>query len=78
MVKNTVHNKLLSSSPVKISIVNTEDFIYFKNELRKKENVASHGLGLSNLNKRYLMICGKEIKITEKNNEFFVKIPIIK
>ncbi len=74
----TKHNKLLSSSPVKISILNTEDYIYFKNELRKKENVASHGSGLSNLNKRYQMICGKEIEISEKNNEFCVKIPIIK
>ena len=74
----TKHNKLLSSSPVKISILNTDDYIYFKNELRKKENVASHGSGLSNLNKRYQMICGKEIEISEKNNEFCVKIPIIK
>ncbi len=74
----TKHNKLLSSSPVKISMVNTEDFIYFKNELRRKENVASHGSGLSNLNKRYQLICGKEIKITEENDEFCVKIPIIR
>ena len=74
----TKHNKLLSSSPVKISILNTEDYIHFKNELRKKENVASHGSGLSNLNKRYQMICGKEIEISERNNEFCVKIPIIK
>lgn len=74
----TKHNKLLSSSPVKISIENTEEYIYFKNELRKKENVVSHGSGLSNLNKRYQMICGKEIEISEKNNEFCVKIPIIK
>jgi len=74
----TKHNKLLSSKPVKISIENTEDLIYFKNDLRKKENVASHGSGLSNLNKRYRVICGKEIEIIEKNDEFCVKIPIIK
>jgi len=74
----TKHNKLLSSSPVKISILNTEDFIYFKNDLKKKEKLTSHGLGLSNLNKRYQMICEQEIEISEKNNEFCVKIPIIK
>ena len=74
----TKHNKLLSSSPVKITIENTEDFIYFKNELRRKENVSSHGSGLSNINKRYQMICEMEIEITEKNDEFCVKIPIIK
>lgn len=74
----TKHNKLLSSSPVKISIENTQEYIFFKNELRKKVNVVSHGSGLSNLNKRYQMICGKEIKIIEENNEFSVKIPIIK
>ena len=72
------HNKLLSSSPVKISIENTQEYIYFKNELRRKVNVVSHGSGLSNLNKRYQMICGKGIKISEENNEFCVKIPIIK
>lgn len=74
----TKHNKLLSSHPVKISIENMQDHIHFKNELRKKENVVSHDSGLSNLNKRYQMICGKEIEISEKNNEFCVKIPIIK
>jgi len=74
----TKHNILLSSSPIKISIENTEDLIYFKNDLRKKENVASHVSGLSNLDKRYQMICGKGIEIIEKNNEFCVKIPIIK
>ena len=74
----TKHNKLLSSNPIKISIGNTEDSIYFKNELRRKENVASHGSGLSNLNKRYHVICGKEIEIIKKNEEFCVTIPIIK
>jgi sensor histidine kinase YesM len=74
----TKHNKLLSSCPVKISIENTQDYIHFKNELRKKENVVSHGSGLYNLNKRYQMICGQEIEISDKNNEFCVKIPIIK
>ena len=74
----TKHNKLLSSNPVKISIENTDDFIYFKNELRRKENVSSHGSGLSNINKRYQIICGKEIEVTEKNDVFCVKIPIIK
>lgn len=74
----TKHNKLLSANPVKISIGNTADFFYFKNDLRKKENVASHGSGLSNLDKRYQMICGKGIEIIEKNDEFCVKIPIIK
>jgi len=74
----TKHNKLLSSNPVKISIENTDDFIYFKNELRRKENVSSHGSGLSNINKRYQIICGKEIEVTEKNDAFCVKIPIIK
>lgn len=74
----TKHNKLLSSSPVKISIENTEDCVYFKNELRRKEHVASHGSGLSNLNKRYQLICGKGIEISEKNNEFCVKMPIIR
>ena len=74
----TKHNKLLSSNPVKISIENTKDFIFFKNELRRKEKSVSHGTGLSNLNKRYQIICKKEIEITETNDDFCVKIPIIK
>lgn len=74
----TKHNILLSSSPINISIENTEDYILFKNKLRKKANVVSHGSGLSNLNKRYQMICRKQIQIFEKNSEFCVKIPIIK
>jgi LytS/YehU family sensor histidine kinase len=72
------HNKLLSSNPVKISIEDTTDFIYFKSELRRKENVLSHGSGLSNLNKRYQIMCGKELEIMDKNDKFCVKIPIIK
>ena len=79
LLENVIkHNKLLSSSPVKITIENTDDFIYFKNELRRKKNVSSHGSGLSNINKRYQLICEKEIEITEKNDVFCVKIPIIK
>lgn len=74
----TKHNKLLSSNPVKIFIENSKDYIFFRNEMNKKDNVKSHGSGLSNLNKRYQMICGKEIEIIEKKDEFCVKIPIIK
>ncbi len=74
----TKHNKLLSSSPVKISIENTEEFILFRNEMKKKEGVESHGTGLNNLNKRCMMLCGKEIEIVETKDEFCVKIPIIR
>jgi LytS/YehU family sensor histidine kinase len=74
----TKHNKLLSSNPIKITIENTDDVIFFRNIMIRKANVESHGSGLKNLNKRYQMICGRAIEIIEKNDEFCVKIPIIK
>lgn len=74
----TKHNILLSSNILKISIENNDDFIYFINEMKERNNVDSTGLGLTNLNKRYQMIYDKEIEITKKNHHFCVKIPIVK
>ena len=39
---------------------------------------ASSKTGLQNLNERYKLVSGKEIKIIESENYFTVKIPLLK
>ena len=43
----------------------------------KQEDTNGLGLGLANLAKRYELLCGKEITISDKDRVFSVEVPIL-
>ncbi|KXX70115.1 sensor histidine kinase [Flammeovirga sp. SJP92] len=79
LVENAVkHNKLSQKKPLNIHITLNGDKIIVTNNYDKKEvEEISTGMGLSNINKRYQLIAGKNI-IIEKNQDIFkVSLPAL-
>ncbi|MFY7670955.1 sensor histidine kinase [Tenacibaculum sp. MEBiC06402] len=79
LVENAVkHNVLSIENPLKIEITNDKEYILVKNNVTKSQTkVSSTKIGLKNINRRYLLLKGKGIVITNGQN-FLVKLPIIR
>lgn len=80
LVENAVkHNEFTESDPLKINVSLNGEYILVKNKKQPKPySVNSTGTGLRNLSSRYKHVCDKEILIEISENEFCVKLPIIK
>jgi two-component system, LytTR family, sensor kinase len=79
LIENVLkHNQLSESKPVKVQIHSEESILVVKNNCRPKEVQDSNGLGLANLNKRCQMLIGKDILIQQKEDDFIVKLPMLK
>lgn len=81
LVENALkHNSASEDSPLQISIYNSEqEYIVVTNPIRKRSTLhSSHGMGLANLKERVKLIMGKEMIIEMENNQFKVKLPIMK
>ena len=80
LVENaTKHNIVNTKTPLIIDIcVNEEEEkIVVENNLQRKLNAPSNGVGLKNINKQYQDVAGKEIEIIPSETTFLVKLPII-
>ena len=80
LVENaTKHNVVNSKSPLTIEIYVDEDEgkIMVENNLQRKFNANSTGVGLNNINKQYQDIVGKQIDVVSTETTFLVKLPII-
>jgi len=81
LVENAVkHNMILKKQPLKIEICCMKDNqLMVKNNLQKKSaKVLSNKVGLENIAAKYLLLNQPDIQISEENNEFIVRIPLIK
>ena len=80
LVENAIkHNAFTDADPLNIKVVLNEKYIHIKNNKRPKPHlVYSTGVGLRNLSSRYKLVCNKDILIENTDNEFTVKLPIIK
>lgn len=80
LVENAIkHNAFTDADPLNIKVVLNEKYIHIKNNKRPKPHlVHSTGVGLRNLSSRYKLVCNKDILIENTDNEFTVKLPIIK
>uniref|UniRef100_UPI003F6B9F27 histidine kinase n=1 Tax=Polaribacter sp. TaxID=1920175 RepID=UPI003F6B9F27 len=78
LVENAVkHNQLSSDNILNIQITSTKTAIIVENTITvATKNVTSFGIGLQNINSRYLLLINKAISIV-KGNTFKVQIPII-
>lgn len=72
------HNKAAKDSPLQINIYDEEHYILVVNNIQSKNSrIDSKKVGLSNLKKRYNLLCRvePEFKITE--SEYIAKLPLI-
>ncbi len=80
LVENALkHNSRSEKAPLKVSIVRNNDKIVVSNNIQRKNVIESKSkTGLLNLKERVKLILDKELIYEEENNQFIVKLPIIK
>ena len=80
LVENAIkHNEFTDADPLNIQVILNGEYLQIKNNKRPKPYlVNSTGIGLRNLSSRYRLICNKDILIETTENEFTVKLPLIK
>ncbi len=80
LIENAVkHNVSSKNRPLHIDVKIDNGRLKVCNNLQKvSRTYESSGIGLSNLNSRYLMLSDRSINIEETNNQFCVSIPVIK
>jgi two-component system, LytTR family, sensor kinase len=79
MVENALkHNLYSHATPLKIDISYNDGYVIVENNIQRK-NVLGNSTkkGLSNLSERVKLILGKELIISEVDNKFIVKLPVI-
>ena len=80
LVENAIkHNIISDARPLAIRIYAPQDgLLRVENPFQPRQNEsASTGIGLKNLNERYLLLCGRPIRHGQENGLFFVEIPLI-
>lgn len=79
LIENVIkHNRMSRQMPVDIQISIEDGFLVVCNTWFPQQSNASTGLGLTNLNKRSELLCGKPIEIKKSQNLFCVKVPMLK
>jgi Histidine kinase len=80
LVENAIkHNEFSDANPLYIKVVLNGEYIHVTNNKKPKPYfVNSTGIGLRNLSSRYRLVCNKDILIETTDNEFTVKLPLIK
>jgi sensor histidine kinase YesM len=78
LIENALkHNAISKEKPLKISVSLKHDCIVVSNPIQKKSILEnSTQIGLSNLNDRTKILFGSEMRISNENNCFTVKLPI--
>lgn len=79
LIENAVkHNVVSSKKPLEVKIFSDNKFIIVENSMQEKAiTERGNGMGLRNINSRYNSLCGEKIIISDADNIFTVKIPII-
>lgn len=79
LVENAIkHNRFSVNDPLVITVESTDGYLQMSNPIRKKLSAdISLGIGLENIQKRYDLIGDRSIVVSESDDMFIVKIPII-
>lgn len=80
LIENALkHNSMSKENPLVIKLNKSDDYIIVSNIIQRKNIMeSSTQIGLSNLRERVRLIVGRELIKIEENNQFTVKLPIIK
>lgn len=80
LIENAIkHNEISKKNPFTIKIETSPDQnLVITNPIQERVSKEfSTGIGLSNLSKQYQYLAGKEITISNRNNEFRVELPLL-
>lgn len=80
LIENVIkHNEISNQYPMSVEIyIDKTEHLVVTHEKRERLDVASVGVGLKNLNNRFLLITEKAIVIEETAHTFTVRLPLIK
>lgn len=78
LIENAIkHNEIGSNQPLKITIIADDQHIIVKNNLQKRLNTRSTGVGLENIRQRYQFLSQRNVEILETSDAFTVKLPLL-
>jgi len=78
LIENCIkHNVVSLDKPLRIKLYTENDFLVIENPIQLKRGVLSTGVGLDNINQRFMHLAQKEIIIDKTDTIFKVKIPLI-
>ncbi|MFT5790921.1 MAG: two-component system LytT family sensor kinase, partial [Saprospiraceae bacterium] len=79
LLENAVkHNVITSRSPLEINIYEDKGYLIVENNINLKQSLEkSTKVGLKNINQRYSLISKEKVVITDSNNIFRVKLPLL-
>jgi two-component system LytT family sensor kinase len=78
MIENAIkHNLVSAKNPLRIEIHSLGNDLCVRNNLQTKNIISGYRIGLSNLSKRYHLICGKNIAILKTADYFEVRLPLL-
>lgn len=80
LVENAVkHNTILRESPLRISIISTENQLLVINNIQRKQSVIlSNKIGLQNIAAKYQLLNQPAIQVSREEMKFSVCLPLIK
>ena len=77
LIENCIkHNVVSLDKPLEINLYTENDFLIVENKIQLKRGVLSTGVGLDNINQRFMHLVHKEIEIDKNETIFKVKIPL--
>jgi len=79
LIENAIkHNRFSIQDPLTIHLKSEGNFLVVSNHIRPRAHPeVSSGIGLENIRKRYELISNSNIEISQTENQFIVKLPII-
>jgi sensor histidine kinase YesM len=73
------HNEISERTPMLIDVDLKDGMLYVSNSIRERKNVGhSSKIGLKNLDERFRLVTGKGITAERENDEFIVRLPLVK
>jgi two-component system, LytTR family, sensor kinase len=79
LLENAIkHNVVSKEDPLSVNVyVNENNFLVIENTMKAKiDKDPSTGVGISNINARYLHLSGKSIVVKQENGRFVVMLPL--
>lgn len=77
LIENCIkHNVVSLDKPLLINLYTENDFLVIENKIQLKKGILSTGVGLDNINQRFIHLIDKEIEIDKNETIFKVKIPM--
>jgi len=73
------HNEISEKTPMLVDVDLKDGVLMVCNTIRERKNVThSSQIGLKNLDERFRLITGKGISAVKENEEFIVRLPLVK